>query len=365
MSVPTNYTDTLPSTSSPLPLSCDSLASYIATVPVTIASSGNVSETLPPYLYLPTIYVYTSAPSILLSIMTIILDIFVIKFYWKSELTVVPLLYTLIAFLDILTAIGVIHFFVVFIAYTKEWISLKTVDVNGMVFLFFIQVSSRCSVFCNLVLAVSRTIMILKPFYQINGKAVKLTCLIYAVPLIILYGLNIAKFYSSYVLQISLRAFFIGAGLGRVVNDIVQKKRYDIVLTLATLPDVFAFIIPVMIVIITCIIQVISLHRSSQFPTSSNQRHVTITILLMSTLFVICNSPNAGYVASLIVSYVSVKFSLSSISLEGFYITTSLSAIVLPIVNSAFNPVIIITRSSGMRRKFLQSFQRTSEVLDS
>ena len=358
MSAPTNCTDTLLSTSPPLPLTYDLLASYIAEVPVNVPSSSNMGETLPSYLYIPTIYVYTSAPSILLSIMTIILDIFVIKFYWRSELTVVPLLYTFIAFLDILTAAGVIHFFVVFIAYTKEWISLKTLDVNGLVFLS----SSRCSVFCNLVLAVSRTIMILKPFYQINGKAVKLACLIYAVPLIILYGLNIAKFYSSYVLQISLRAFFIGAGLGRVINDIVQKKRYDIVLTLATLLDVFAFIIPVMIVIITCIIQVISLHRSSQFPTSSNQRHVivTITILLMSTLFVICNSPNAGYVASLIMSYVSVKFSLSSISLEGFYITTSLSAIVLPIVNSALNPVIIISRRSGMRRKFLKSFQRTS-----
>ena len=50
-------------------------------VPSNVSSSSNMSETLPPYLYIPTIYIYTSAPSILLSIMTIILDIFVIKFY--------------------------------------------------------------------------------------------------------------------------------------------------------------------------------------------------------------------------------------------------------------------------------------------
>ena len=68
----------------------------------------------------------------------------------------VPLLYTQIAFLDILTALGVIIFYAVFLAYTKNWISFKTLDVNGMLCLFFIQTSNKCSIFCNFMLAVFR-----------------------------------------------------------------------------------------------------------------------------------------------------------------------------------------------------------------
>ena len=118
----------------------------------------------------PNNYSDTSAPSILLSIMTIILDIFVIKFYWKRELTVVPILYIFIASLDILTGLGIIHLYTVFLLdggqYIGWWhymgsIGGGTLHIHVMIATFFLQISYRCSVFCNLVLAVSRTIKIL------------------------------------------------------------------------------------------------------------------------------------------------------------------------------------------------------------
>ena len=321
-------------------------------------------------------HLYISTPAILLSIITITLNIFVIKFYWKSELNVVSLLYTAIASLDILTALGIIHFYVVillsiykedFIDFT-DWSACKSANVNFMVLTFFLQISCRCSVFCNLVLAVSRTVMILKPFYQINIKLVKLTCVLYAVPWIILYGLNVHQYYADYAALTTYGdGFLMGRGLSQKIY-LQLTKSYDrgvlfyIFYIVMILPEVFAFIIPVIIVIITCIIQVISIRRSSQFPTSSNQRHVTITVLLMSTLFVLCNSPFAGYMAALTIFIVTGNRYMYEMwvgeHFEKMFCITVISATVLPILNAALNPVIIISRSSRMSRKFTQSIQR-------
>ena len=196
-------------------------------------------------------YIYSGVPSFLLSIMTITLNVFVIKFYWRSELSLVPLLYTIIASLDILTAIGIIHLCLIFLLRSMEIINDWTADVNVMILTFFKQISYRCSVFFNLVLAVSRTIMILKPFYQINIKIVKPTCILYAVPWIVLYGFNVQQFHSNYTFHISTGGFLMGTGLAlRLYRAHKSLTLYDIV---SIVPDFVALLIPVLIVFITCI----------------------------------------------------------------------------------------------------------------
>ena len=304
-------------------------------------------------------FIYTCAPGILLSILAIILNIFVINFYGKSDVTVsvVPLLYTFIASMDILSAMGSIHMYVVTLFLNKDLISYGTANVNAMIFFFFTQVCSRCSVFYNLLLALSRTIMILKPFYQINIKVVIMTCIVYAAPWIFLHVFNIQESRSEYLKHISGNGLTIGSGfaykIGQMEGSSYPTKTFFIV---SMLPDLVAFVVPVIIVIITCAIQVLSLHRSSQFPTSSNQRHVTITVLLMSTLFVLCNSPFSGSMVAMMIRVLAgIR---SKISEERSYYITVISATILPVLNAALNPVIIITRSSEMRRKFIDLFQR-------
>ena len=131
--------------------------------------------------------------------------------------------------------------------------------------------------------------MILRPFHQI------LACVLYVVPWIAIAGLDI---YQVYVVEqwFNIMGFYtnnglMGYGLASMFAD--QTIIYfGILVTLLAI----AFLIPVVIIIITCILQVICLCRSSQFPASPNQRHVTITVILMSSLFVICNSALYGYV---------------------------------------------------------------------
>ena len=316
------------------------------------------------FLTLTKPFIYTCAPGILLSILAIILNIFVINFYWKSDVTVsvVPLLYTFIASMDILSAVGSIHMYVVSLFLNKELISYGTANVNAMIFFFFTQVCSRSSVFYNLVLAVSRTIMILKPFYQINIKVVIMTCIVYAVPWIFLHGFNIQESRSNYLLHMSGNGLTIGSGfaykIGQMEGSSYPTKTFFIV---SMLPDLVAFVVPVIIVIITCAIQVISLHRSSQFPTSSNERHVTITVLLMSTLFVLCNTPYCGSMVAMMIRVLAgIRHKISE---ERSYYITVISATILPVLNAALNPVIITTRSSEMRRKFVDLFQRKLRLI--
>ena len=298
-------------------------------------------------------FVNNCALTIPLCIMTITLNIFIIKFYRKSELTIVPLLYTLIASLDIVCAIGVIYKYLA--------ILVKPSDIHAMIFYFLIQVSYRCSVFCNLVLAVTRTIMILNPFYQINLKMVKLACILYAVPWIVLNGVNIHELSDRYYTRIFEHGFLIGEGLSRKIIHLVNEDVFsNLYFIIWIQPDLIAFIVPVIIVIITCIIQVISVRKSSQFPNSSNQRHVTITVLLMSSLFVVCNSVHSGYLATLTAAILTGDSDLWNALITGntFGVIFMLSASVFPMLNAALNPVIIITRSSGLRRSFLDFLRR-------
>ena len=170
-------------------------------------------------------YIYRVGPSILLCILTTTLNILVVKFYWKIELTVVPLLYTLIASLDIVSTIAIIYHFVVSLLHQIDLINFRNyADVNMMILTFLGQISNRCSVFRNLVLAVSRTVMILRPFCQINIMAVKLKYSLYIVPLIVLYGLNVYQFYSDYGNEISQSGFLLGAGLASCMQLISATR---------------------------------------------------------------------------------------------------------------------------------------------
>ena len=210
----------------------------------------------------------------------------------------------------------------------------------------------------------------LKPFYQISIKKLKLVCILYAVPWIVLYGFNVHQFHEEYTVRISSQyGYLIGAGLAETLtsfNSIILESwespsdgTYKAFYLLTILPDLIAFLIPVIIVIVTCIIQIKSLRSSSQFPTSSNQRHVTITVLLMSTLFVLCNTPLAGYMAVCTISEITPNpLPIFNLYATSYNFITVLTATVLPILNAALNPVIIITRSSGMRITFSDSLQR-------
>jgi hypothetical protein len=90
------------------------------------------------------------------------------------------------------------------------------------------------------------------------------------------------------------------------------------------------------------------------FPSSYNQRNVTITVILMSTLFVVCNSAYYGYLFSLL-SGLGLAITTS---LYQFVLYITVFGTVLPILNAAINPIIIISRGTGMRKRFTDASKR-------
>ena len=270
----------------------------------------------------------------------------------------VPLLYVLISVMDILCAVGTIYQYITLGLYFNQGLQENVpFDVNAMIFLFLIQVGYRCSVFYNLLLAVSRTIMIWNPFYEIDLKAVKLVSLLYTLPWIALFGITTFYYgkkyfgsedlsYFEYVINTDL---LFGDGLSDLYFNRVSRAETP-VFVIRILPELVAFSIPVIIVIVTCIVQVISLWKTSQSTTNINQRHVTITILLMSTLFVVCNTPFTVYGA-----YFLFTKKMPGASHKYLIITF---ATMLPLVNGALNPVILMTRSCEMRRRIWDILQK-------
>jgi len=302
-------------------------------------------------------YLIASAPSILLSIVTITLNIFIINYYRKSELSLVPLLYTMIASADILTAVGVIHQSVAFPLFIKGVIGVNSIEIHAVVFYTVIQISYRSSVFYNLVLAVSRTVMILRPFVQIKIGAVKVACILYIVPWLILVAFDIHQFYFVQNLFVSRMYSMINSSLS-IGTSIFYYFDYNVPTEALFyfffyLPQVIAFIIPVLIIFITCVVQLVSLHRSSRFPPSNNQRHVTITVILISTLFVVCNSAFHG-----LILYVDVTKNYNFYNLA----RAAVLGTVLTILNAALNPIIIITRSNGLRVKFVETMRQIKSL---
>ena len=301
-------------------------------------------------------YYDTSIPSVFLSFMTVILNIFVINYYRKSELTTVPLLYTSIAIADILSAIGVTHQAITMSLFVKEVISEDTLSFNSMIFYSLIQISYRCSVFYNLLLAVTRTVMILTPFHQIKVGMVKAALILYVLPWVVLSVINIYQFHFAhteltFAYQIHYKLIYMASGFATLFVPALPAGGVAVFI-LATLTDVIAFLIPVLLIIISCLIQIISLHRSSQFQASSNQRHVTITVILMSTLFVLCNSAFYIYMTFTCIHFITYHPYVDTL-LKGYTMNIAVLGTVLPILNAALNPVIIISRSSGLRVEFL------------
>jgi hypothetical protein len=312
-------------------------------------------------------YFTMEIPSILLSIMTIILNTFVINCYRKIKLSLVPLLYTLIASMDIITAVAVIHQFAVFSLANKMAISDKARDVNAVVFYTLFQISYRLSVFLNLILAVTRTIRILRPFQDIKTHFVKLACIFYALPWIVMSVMNVYAEFSIFDGQFMEAVYTSYFSFGLFES----LKKYDIFNDASDsayfahmAPDLLAFSLPAVIIIITCVIQVVSLRLSGQFIPSVKQRHVTTTVILMSSLFVICNSASCGYHLSYLICYIKSGEDnpLLSQSLKTHYMHLAVYETVLPILNAALNPVIIICRSSTLQKKFVVVIQSLMEV---
>ena len=343
------------------------------------AQSDSYARILEPYFWI-------SVPCILLCIITISLNSFVIDHYRRSGITVVSLIYSLISSVDILTAVGVIYQSVVLALFHKRIIKRWTeIDrYHSVISYTLIAVSYRCSIFGNLMLAVSRTVVILNPFYRIKKRNVAMASVMYGLIWIVVAAVDIYLSFQTFGMRygqgFGYKTYITANGMGKIIEDKFDSFECQIetsmeLTTFHQYSDpVFAhcnsllysilhhtsrfffivvpFLIPVVIVLITCIVQMVVLTKPSLVTTINNQRHVTITVVAMSVLFVGCNSAFATYI--LLLKY--------DVIYDPQIDVMAVLGTLLPILNAALNPAIIICRSSELKGKFLKKWSQLRGV---
>ena len=251
--------------------------------------------------------------------------------------------------MDIITAVGILHQSISVMVFTQGVFNLTALNKNAYVFNLVFQVSYRTSVFYNLILSVSRTIIMLQPFYRIKIKTVAVVCILDLVFWIVIAALD-AYFFTFFqpARNISLYVLIlpttnIGLGLSYFI---------DLDDSAAVALNLLSLLLPALIIIITCLIQVIALYRSRNVTLSvTNQRQVTITVVMMSAVFVLCNS--SFYLWLIILSIIFMNQDGPDVysTIPALY---GILGIMFPILNAALNPLIIISRSSGLRESFMK-----------
>ena len=113
----------------------------------------------------------TSPVCILFSLQVVVLNSFVIHHYKKSRKSFVPMMYLMVSSVDILTAISVVHQSIVLSLFVHRLIDQSQYNTtelkwNYAVSYTLMSLSYRASIFYNVVLAVSRTVKIITPFYR-------------------------------------------------------------------------------------------------------------------------------------------------------------------------------------------------------
>lgn len=296
---------------------------------------------------LPNVYTTLATPQIILCLQILILNIFVIIFYKNRIKQFVPMMYVMISIVDMCSAVGFIYNSITCVLYNGHLISTEGMEWNFLLSFYITALFYRCSVFYNVVLGTCRTIQILSPFYQIKRRWVILACVIYLSIWFVLIGYEMYIFYNKYL--------HFGVGILNLAGSILSYEtgKYSapftvVFILIITVP----FILPSVIVIMTCAMQIYTL-RHNTMSTDDTQKQVTVTIVMLSVLFVICNSAYSIYM-------VLVYYMHSVIQLTALF--QLIFGAFMPIINAAFSPVIIIVRSDGFRNKLGAVLRRKPKI---
>ena len=286
-----------------------------------------------------TVFQTTGPICFLLCLQILVLNSFVIHHYKKSRKSFVPMMYIMISAADAINAISVTLQTIAVVLFVQgvivkdglKWCYLTSYTISS--------ISYRTSVFYNVVLAVSRTINILNPFYRIKKKVVFVICLLYPVPWMALLAYDLHYFVDGDGWMAGLAKPLAGIKLTLIDTENMYLFHFLFILILA-----IPFLIPAVVVIVTCFIQIVALYTTSL---QGNQRYITITILMLSSLFVFCNSIFSSCMIALVLDSVAYDY-------ENQYLYGVVLGTILPAFNAAFNPVIIISRSREIRKRFVE-----------
>ncbi|XP_063674773.1 uncharacterized protein LOC134811677 [Bolinopsis microptera] len=203
--------------------------------------------------------------------------------------------------------------------------NLKTFDITENIFKVLFKISIQCTGFTTCLLTITRSISLVKPFYQINQFRVATALLVHAIIISVME-----------ILVLILR-------LTRSVPRDIFRKAWYIVLIVELVDLILIFLL----VVISNIFSVASLRKSQSIAVNNHAiaKQATITVFILSTLF--CSLNLALIVILLCLSIeVSIPPTVSWIAMW----------LALPL-NSALNPLVYIWRKEPLRRYLMDEIK--------
>lgn len=226
---------------------------------------------------------------------------------------------------------------------------------------FFVSATtSHSSVFFHLLLVFLRTINIIKPFYYIKRRAV-----IWAVVVNPLCWMGFATF-SIYLYEYGVKRAAIGdfvvrffyytliPNLGHSVFETYADDMEHHHLITAFILVGIPFVLPTIICIVCVIVSNMAL-RSNAGKQSKVSQKITRTILMITVMFVVCNTTYFMVMTAMHLSTWAKSFYSTHIC---FVYLVYVAGTMLTFVNSLLNPILLVIRGSSLRQYVESLFKR-------
>jgi len=299
-------------------------------------------------------------------VLTLLMNCFIYMFYVnRSRSALFDKLFMFLAAVDGVTGISAIlqSFTLLTILLNQD----AALSVLLPITYFFSAVSFHVSVFYNVLLAVSRTISLVSPFFRLHAVAIYIVAMLYPLlwaGLAIYEIISVLDNYSARVDHINylLISPLCGSELIYNFNEDFPSSLYYILLL--GIP----YVIPSLVCSVCCITTFVSMREHAGLVGDGaagdrSKRRATITVFQLSIVFFICNT--LFFITELTLQLLDPD---QVVPLE-MYIVYS-SANLLPFLNSLINPIILIYRGSNLqvyikRSVSLQSYTRRPTKNDS
>ena len=300
-------------------------------------------------------------------ILAILGSMYTFSFYFDKT-SIVALLYKCMAVFDILSGVNAIFFVFLCLTYLKEcdarfytskekgsdlrteedWAAVNNTAVgchreDALVTAEFIitAVLTRVPMFVGVLLSVVRSINIGDPFYQPCKTALLASIALWIISWTVLAisasQVPILFIYDDFYLMKDSFYRLLVNNVTPVNISSIQCWEYMFIMMLS-------FLVPIVVMLASTITQIGILYKSRLGGVTSDHIQITITIVIITSIAMVCAMPSSMYVAA---SWAKIG-AISS----GYVLDASqafLYGFGLPALNSAVNPVVLIFRSSALR----------------
>ena len=302
-----------------------------------------------------------------LGCLVILLNSFIFYFYHKQYRKFVPCMYLLLALLDCLMIIFMIIFYC--LVFKLQCESSDPMLEHKWVIIGFKmgeKWSLRMSIFINTLLSVARTLKTIRPFSKIKMKKALLSVVLYNSFWIVFIALDVFSLATSDHSAIDMNHKEPGNTFERIIIDervggealSLLPSSLSLVSQLRIVFIYFIpYVLPVLVYLVSATVMIVHLRKEPPSRQSaSTQRHVSVTVLLITISFVLCLCVPALYDLAIKITKDSVKSTNVTIDIgTDKHVLES----TVPLVNALISPAIMIWRSSELRGRVRRIFRRS------